>query len=112
MLIILQECQLNEALKYNDGHICKRNPTDVAEFYLESSETVAQHFRGLLKVTLKMALPNILTESSNSKENQQDAGHSSPKYTKKRSSYSIVMDIQDKATHSAASSEQVRSVYA
>ena len=106
---ILQECQLNEALKFNDGHICKRNPTDVAEFCLESLETVAKHFRGVLEVTANMILPNILTESSTLQENRQNhqESDSSSRYTEKPNSCTVVLDIQDKATSSASNSEQV-----
>ena len=63
---------MNKALKYNDGHICKRNLTDVAEFCLESPDERAEIFRGTLDVNLIVAHPaqNMVTKvkSSESKK--------------------------------------------
>ena len=49
---IIQKKRLNETLKYIDGHICKRQPTEVAEVYMEAVEGPVSHFRGIVKVKL------------------------------------------------------------
>ena len=43
---------MNKALKYDapSGHICKMNPTEFHEFYMESSEAKEQHFRATLDI--------------------------------------------------------------
>ena len=46
---------LNKALKYNNGHICKTNPTEVTVFYLDSSMPVVNHLRVGLDIEIKIA---------------------------------------------------------
>ena len=47
---------MNRALKYNDGHICKRNYTQVAMFYFTSvHQTQTQIFRALVQFDIKIA---------------------------------------------------------
>ena len=85
------------ALKYNDGHICKRNPTDIVEFCLESTDREDMHFRGILKVQLSVTklIRNVLmeTEASQSKENQQESVQSQNKYTRDLSVYNIMINL-------------------
>ena len=63
----MQEKRLNEALKYIDGHICKRQPTEVAELYMESPEGLVSHFRGIakVKVDIRKSKDEIINSSQN-----------------------------------------------
>ena len=57
----LQEKKLDEALAYNNGHICKGHPTEFTEFYLQSAES-SEFFRGTMEV--KVTLVKSATEDS------------------------------------------------
>ena len=85
----MQEKWLNEVLKYVDGHICKRQPTEVAELYMESPEGPVSHFRGIAKV--KIDIRKSQDEPINSSQND------------------IVVDLQE-SHPSGASGQQVISV--
>ena len=47
---------LDRSLKYNNGHICKRNHTQVAMFYFTSEYPTSAHtLRALVQIGLKIA---------------------------------------------------------
>ena len=65
-----QEKPLDEALTFDDGHICKRNPTEITEFCLQSTES-SELFRGVVDVDVTMVKatpsdPNNNTEQTSS----------------------------------------------
>ena len=51
--VFCQEKPLDEALTFDDGHICKRNPTEITEFCLQSTES-SELFRGVVDVDVTM----------------------------------------------------------
>ena len=61
---------LDEALTFDNGHICKRRPTEIVRFYMQSAES-SEFFRGVVNtdVTMVKATPsddnnNIVNTSS------------------------------------------------
>ena len=50
----IQVKNLRTALKYRYGHICKSDPSQLKEFYLESSETFVEHFRGMIEIEMNI----------------------------------------------------------
>ena len=53
VFISYQEKQLDEALTFDDSHICKRGATEIVEFYLQSVES-SEFFRGVLDVDVSV----------------------------------------------------------
>ena len=47
---------MHEALKYNDGHICKRGHTEVATFHMESSG-IRKNFCGIIEINISVVKP-------------------------------------------------------
>ena len=73
---------MNKALKYDApfGHICKLNPTQVHEFYMESSQTEEAHFRA--KVHIEKTI--LIHSDDNTNNNTED-----------QSKHLFVIDIDD-----------------
>ena len=68
--VFCQEKPLDEALTFDDSHICKRKPTEITEFCLQSTES-SELFRGVVDVDVTMVKatpsdPNNSTEQTSS----------------------------------------------
>ena len=61
-----QEKYLDEALTFDDGHICKRSPREITEFYLQSAES-SEFFRGVVDVDLTI-VSAAESDANNNKE--------------------------------------------
>ena len=68
---LLQEKPLDEALTFDNGHICKRSPTEIVKFYMQSAES-SELFRGVVDVDLTVVKP---TSSDPSKNTEQTSSH-------------------------------------
>ena len=64
MFFFLQEKPLDETLTFDNGHICKRAPTEIVKFYLQSAES-SELFRGVVNVDLIIAKPTPNDPNSN-----------------------------------------------
>ena len=47
---------LDEALTFDNGHICKRIPTEIVKFYMQSTAS-SELFRGVVDVDLTIVKP-------------------------------------------------------
>ena len=65
--IKFQQKPLSEALKFVDSHICKREPTEVAQFNLQSPST-SELFRGVMDVTVSIEETTGSSHSSTLRE--------------------------------------------
>ena len=59
LFILRQVKPLDEALSFDNGHICKTRPTEIVRFYMQSDET-SEFFRGVVNtdVTIVKATPS------------------------------------------------------
>ena len=60
---------MDEALTFDDGHICKRNPTEITEFCLQSTES-SELFHGVVDVDV-----TIVKASDSNNNTQQTSSH-------------------------------------
>ena len=59
LFILRQVKPLDEALSFDNGHICKTRPTEIVRFYMQSVES-SEFFRGVVNtdVTMVKATPS------------------------------------------------------
>ena len=67
LFILRQVKPLDEALSFDNGHICKTRPTEIVRFYMQSDES-SEFFRGVVNtdVTMVKATPS---DDNNNTEN-------------------------------------------
>ena len=58
---------MDEALTFDDGHICKRSPTEITEFYLQTADS-SEFFREVVDVDLNV-VNTPENDNNNNKEN-------------------------------------------
>ena len=63
---------MDEALTFDDGHICKCSPREITEFYLQSAES-SEFFRGVVDVDL-----TVVSATENDANNNEENTSSHP----------------------------------
>ena len=58
---------MDEALTFDNGHICKRSPIEITEFCLQSAES-SEFFRGVVDVDLTV-VSAAESDANNNEEN-------------------------------------------
>ena len=61
---------MDEAITFDDGHICKRSPREITEFYLQSAES-SEFFRGVVDVDLTV-VSAAESDANSNKENKEN----------------------------------------
>ena len=62
-----QEKYSDEALTFDNSHICKRGPTEITEFYLQSTES-SEVFCGIVCTDVSMVKANLSDPNNNTKQ--------------------------------------------